>query len=313
MSLHSDPHNSRARSGALAAAACYFLWGLVPLYWKPLAAIDPVELIAHRHVWSLVFLLLLMWATQGGLRELRTALQPARSLALLFLSASLLTCNWLMYVWGVSQGHIIETSLGYFLVPLVNVAAGHFILREHLRPAQWTAIAIAAAGVGQMVIQTGRPPWIALVIAGTWGGYGLLRKRSSVGAIPGLAVETLILSPLAVGYLLWQHHQGTGALGRVDAPTHVLILSAGIVTAIPLLLFAYAARRVRLSTLGLLQYLAPSVQLAIGVWFYHEPFSRSRATSFAFIWAALILYTADNLLAQRTRVAAGVPETPRTK
>ncbi len=292
----------------MAAAVCYFLWGLVPLYWKPLSAIDPVELIAHRHVWSLVFLILLMRATQGGLRELFAALRPARSLATLFLSATLLTANWLVYVWGVSQGHIIETSLGYFLVPLVNVGAGRFVLKEQLRPAQWAAIAMAATGVTLMVVQAGRPPWIALLIAATWGGYSLLRKQSPVGAIPGLAAETLLLAPLAVGYLLWRHHAGTGALGRVDAWTHVLVLSAGIVTAVPLLLFGYAARRVRLSTLGLLQYLAPTVQLALGVWVYHEPFSRARMMSFAFIWTALVLYTADNLLAQRRRT----PGEPRS-
>ncbi len=301
MSSSSDPTGRQARSGALAAGVCYFLWGLVPLYWKPLSGINPVELIAHRHVWSLVLLVLLLAVMEGGLRDLRTALRPGRQMGLLFLSATLLTLNWLVYVWGVSRGQIIETSLGYFLVPLVNVAAGHFVLKEHLRPAQWTAIAIAATGVALMILQAGRPPWIALIIAGTWGGYSLLRKRSPVGAIPGLAVETLLLAPLAIGFLLWQHHTGAGALGRVDAWTHVLVLSAGIVTAVPLLLFAYAARRIRLSTLGLLQYLAPSVQLVIGIWVYHEPFSRSRMTSFAFIWTALALYTADNLLAHRRR------------
>lgn len=299
MSTPTDPHGRQARSGAIAAGVCYFLWGLVPLYWKPLAGINPVELIAHRHVWSLVLLVVLMAGMEGGLRPLVAALRPGRTMALLFLSASLLTLNWLVYVWGVSRGQIIETSLGYFLVPLVNVAAGHFVLKEHLRPAQWTAIGIAATGVALIILQAGKPPWIALVIAGTWGGYSLLRKQSHIGAIPGLAVETLLLAPLAIGFLLWQHHTGEGALGRVDRWTQVLILSAGIVTAVPLLLFAYAARRIRLSTLGLLQYLAPTVQLVIGVWVYHEPFSRSRMTSFAFIWTALALYTADNLLAQR--------------
>lgn len=289
---------AEARSGAVAAAVCYFLWGLVPLYWKPLSAVDPVELIAHRHFWSLVLLLLLLLGIEGGYRELGGALRSLRTVARMLLSAVLLTANWLVYVWGVSTGHIVETSLGYFLVPLVNVAAGRFVLQEHLRSVQWTAIGIAATGVGLMVLQTGRPPWIALLIAGTWGAYSLLRKQSRAGAISGLAVETLLLAPLAVGYLWWRHRTGVGALGRVDAVTQVLILSAGIVTAVPLMLFAYAARRIRLTTLGLLQYLAPTVQLAIGVWVYHEPFPRSRMVCFAFIWAALALYTADNLLAQ---------------
>jgi len=310
-STSSDSY-SEARSGAVAAGVCYFLWGLVPLYWKPLSAVDPVELIAHRHVWSLVLLLLLLLAIEGGYRELRGAFGSWRTVGRLLLSAVLLTANWLVYVWGVGSGHIVETSLGYFLVPLVNVAAGRFVLHEHLRRAQWAAIGIAAVGVGLMVGQAGRPPGIALLIAGTWGAYGLLRKQSRAGAISGLAVETLLLAPLAVGYLWWRHRTGLGALGRVDGLTHVLILSAGIVTAVPLMLFAYAARRIRLTTLGLLQYLAPTVQLAIGVLVYHEPFPRSRLVCFVFIWAALALYTADNLLAQRspagdgaTRPAAG--------
>ena len=311
MSSSSQPPSGSEKSGALAASLCYFLWGLVPLYWKPLASVNAVELIAHRHVWSLALLLVMLWGIEGGYRNLVTSLGSARKVGLYLLGACLLTGNWLVYVWGVNNGQIIETSLGYFLVPLVNVAAGHFILKEHLRRLQWIAIGIAAFGVGLLMLQAGRIPWIALALAGTWGAYSLLRKRSTLGAIPGLAVETLLLAPLAIGFLLWRHHDGTGALGRVDGWKQVLILSAGIVTAVPLVLFAYAARRIRLSTLGLLQYLAPSVQLIIGIWVYHEPFSRSRLISFAFIWTALALYTADNLLAQRQPAAAApTGETP---
>ena len=292
------PSAAAAKSGALAAAVCYFAWGLVPLYWKQLADINPVELIAHRHVWSLVLVLLLVIA-QGTFGQVRAALGTRRSLGLNFLSATLLTANWLIYVWGVNTGHVIECSLGYFLVPLVNVAVGRFVLHEHLRRLQWVAIGCAATGVAVMVAQLGRPPWIALALAGTWGGYGLLRKKSPLGSLIGLTVETLLLAPFAVGFLLWQHHTGAGALGRVDAATQLLILSSGVITAVPLLLFAYGARRIRLSTMGLLQYLAPTVQLALGVWVYHESFSRDRLAGFAFIWAGLALYTADNLWAQR--------------
>jgi chloramphenicol-sensitive protein RarD len=287
-----------ARAGALAAALCYFLWGLVPLYWKQLAGIDPVELIAHRHVWSLVFVLVLVLVQRGG-GEVRNALSGGRSIAINFLSAALLTLNWLIYVWAVNAGHVIECSLGYFLVPLVNVAAGRFVLHEHLRRLQWLAIACAAAGVAWMIWQLDHPPWIALSLAGTWGAYSLLKKRSALGALAGLTVETLLLAPLAIGFLVWRHHAGTGALGRADAWTQALILSAGVITAVPLLLFAYGAQRIRLTTLGLLQYIAPSVQFAIGLWVYHEPFSRERAFSFTLIWAGLTLYTVDNLLAQR--------------
>lgn len=298
MTSPSASHAAQARSGALAAALCYLLWGLVPLYWKQLAAINSLELIAHRHVWSLVLLAGLV-AAQGGFAAVVAALQTPRSLGTHLLSATLLTANWLVYVWGVNSGHVIETSLGYFLVPLVNVAAGRFVLHEHLRRIQWLAIALAATGVAVMILQLGRPPWIALVLAATWGGYSLMRKQSPLGALSGLTVETLLLAPVALGFLAWQYHTGNGALGRVDLPTHVLVLSAGVITAIPLLLFGYAARRIRLSTLGLLQYLAPSVQLGLGIWVYHEPFSRARALSFSFIWAALALYTLDNILAQR--------------
>lgn len=296
---------SHARSGAWAAGSCYLLWGLVPLYWKPLAAVDPVELIAHRHVWSLALLLVLVLAMKDGLATVRDALSSARSVGRLTLGAVLLTTNWTVYVWGVNTGHIVETSLGYFLVPLFSVLAGRFLLHEHLRRVQWLAVGIAAVGVGWMVLQAARVPWIALALAGSWGSYSVLRKRSPLGPIPGLAAETLVVSPVAVGLLLWRHHAGTGALGHVDLRMHLLILSAGAVTAVPLLLFAHAARHIRLSTLGLLQYVAPTVQLLLGVWVYHEPFSRARLASFAFIWAALVLYTADNLLAQR-RAPGGV-------
>lgn len=295
---HSPTSAAQARAGALAATACYFLWGLVPLYWKQLAAVNPLELIAHRHIWSLALLLALI-AAQRNFGEIAAALRTGRSLRTQLLSATLLTGNWLIYVWGVNSGHVIETSLGYFLVPLVNVAAGRFVLHEHLRRAQWIAIALAATGVALLVVQVGRPPWIALVVAVTWGGYSLMRKQSKLGAITGLTLETLLLAPFAIAFIVWQHHNGTGALGRVDLHTHMLILSSGVITAVPLLLFAYGARRIRLSTLGLLQYLAPSVQLALGIWVYHETFSRARALCFVFIWAALALYTVDNVIAQR--------------
>jgi len=291
-------HDSSPARGALAATLCYFLWGLVPLYWTRLAGVNAVELIAHRHVWSLAFLLGIV-VLQRGFGPIAATFRTRRSIAVNTLGGLLLTGNWLGYVWGVNTGHVIETSLGYFLVPLVNVATGRFVLHEQLRRAQWIAIVLAGFGVALLIVQAGRPPWIALLLAGTWGAYSLMRKRSPLPAVTGLTVETLLLSPFAIGFLLWQHHTGAGALGRADVDTHLLILSSGVITAVPLLLFAYGARRIRLSTLGLLQYLAPSVQLVLGVWVFHEPFSQARLLSFGFIWAALALYTADNLLAQR--------------
>jgi chloramphenicol-sensitive protein RarD len=296
----------------MAAAGCYLLWGLVPLYWKRLAAIDPLELIAHRHLWSLLLLGGLLVATGEGWSSALGALSTIRGAARLLVAALLLTTNWLVYVWGVNTGHILETSLGYFLVPLISVLAGRFLLGERLRRVQWIAVGLAAVGVGSMVVvvQGGRVPWIALALAGSWSSYSVMRKRSALGAIPGLAVETLLLAPVALGFLVWKQAQGTGALGRVDLGTHGLLLSSGVITAIPLLLFAHAARRIRLSTLGVTQYLAPTLQWAIGVWVYHEPVQRERLFGFALIWVALGIYSVDNLRAAAAGVAAPSPVAP---
>ena len=293
---------AEATRGALAAALCYLTWGLVPLYWHLLAEVSALELIAHRLVWSLVFVAaLLVW--RGGLAEFRAALGTDQGFALNLLSSVLLTGNWLVYVWGVNHGHVIECSLGYFLVPLLNVALGRWVLHEQLRPAQVVAIGCAALGVAIQIFQLGRPPWIALALALTFGFYGLLRKRSALGPLTGLAVETTLLAPLAIALLLWRHHTGEGALGHASATTQALVFSTGVVTAIPLLLFAYGARRIRLTTLGLLQYIAPTVQFSLGVAVFHEPFARDRALAFAFIWTGLALYTFDNI--RTARATAG--------
>jgi len=289
--------------GALAAAMCYLAWGLFPLYWKQLSAINPVELIAHRHLSSLVFVLCVM-GLGSGWRKLWKAFRTPTSLAWHGLSGVLLTANWLVFIWGVNNGHVLEASLGYFLVPLVNVGLGRFVLLEKLRRAQWIAIASATAGVGLLILRVGKPPWIALALAVTFGAYGLLRKRSPLGPLVGLGLETLLLAPAALAFLIWREVTGLGALGHVDARTHVLLLSAGVVTAVPLLLFAYGARRIRFTTLGLLQYIAPTAQFVLGTWIYLEPFTRAQASAFAFIWIGLIIYTIDNLLNQPRLTAA---------
>ena len=210
MAAASAAHTASERSGAWAAAVCYLLWGAFPLYWKQLVAVSPVELIAHRYVWTCVVVVILLVA-QRRFGEVRAAISTARGFRVNALSAALLTGNWLVYVWGVNTGHVIETSLGYFLVPLVNVAAGRFILHEHLRRLQWLAIGFAAAGVALMIFQLGRPPWIALTLAATWGGYGLMRKQSPLGALTGLAVETVLVVPFAIAYLVWQQSEGVAA------------------------------------------------------------------------------------------------------
>lgn len=292
-------HGRRAAvRGALAAGLGYFYWGLVPIYWRRLATVDAREIIAHRLVWLLVFLAAVLLA-RGGFSELRAALSTRRSVALNFLSGTLLTVNWLVYVWGVNHGHVIECSLGYFLVPLISVTLGQVVLHERLRAGQRAAVACAAAGVALQLVQVGRLPWIALTLAVAFGLYGLLRKQSSLGSLTGLAVETTLLAPFAATYLLWRHHTGEGALGRVDLPTHFLVLGLGVVTAVPLLLFAYGARRVPLATLGLLQYITPTVQFALGVWVFHETFPPERALSFILIWTALALYAVEGVWAQR--------------
>ncbi|HVU25639.1 MAG TPA: EamA family transporter RarD [Opitutus sp.] len=297
-------HSSEAVRGALAASACYLLWGLVPVFWKQLAAVDATEVIAHRHVWSLLFVLVLMRAGAGW-EQLREAVRARAPLQWHAASGVLLTVNWLVYVWGVNHGHVIETSLGYFLVPLVVVALGRVLLHERLRPGQWLAIACALVGVLVLVERVGRLPWIALTLAGTWSVYGLLRKKSPLGPLVGLGLETLLMTPPAVGFLLWRQYAGAGAFGHASLMTHVYLVSVGVITAVPLLLFAFAARRIRFSTLGFLQYIAPSLQFAIGLWFYHEPFSPQQAAAFVFIWCGLGLYTADNLWSQRRLLASG--------
>lgn len=301
--MSKPPAPPAAARGALAAATGFLFWGLVPVYWKQLAGINPVELITHRITWSLVFLLGIV-AWQRNFPVLRAAFAAPRLVGLNLLGSVLLATNWTVYVWAVNTGHVIESSLGYFLVPLFNVALGSLVLHERLRPLQWTAIGFAGLGVSFLLFRAGHVPWIALVIAGTWAGYGLLKKQSPLGAIVGLTVETLLLFPLAAALLLWWHHTGEGALGRVSAWQHMLVLVVGVVTAVPLLLFAFGAQRIRLTTLGLLQYLAPTVQFLLGYFLYREPFDAARLQAYGLIWCGLALYSADSFWAQR-RVLLG--------
>lgn len=293
-----SPDRQASVRGVLAALGCYLAWGIFPLYWHQLASVDATELIAHRLFWTMLFTVPLLW-WRGGFEPVYAAFASARAVGHYAISGVLLTINWLIFVWAINNGHVIETSLGYFLVPLVNVALGWGVLHERLRPAQKVAIAFAAFGVTWQLWQLGRLPWIALALAGTFGTYGLLRKRSSLGSLAGLTVETMLLAPLAGAYLMWRTHQGIGALGFAPPGVQALVLTTGVVTGVPLLLFAYGARRLRLTTMGLLQYAAPTVQFALGIWFYHEPFSAARAQSFALIWIGLAVYTADALWAQR--------------
>lgn len=280
-------------TGLLAAALSYALWGLFPLYFHQVAEVPAFEIVLHRSVWSLVFVLGLLtvmrrWAWVGGL------LRQPRTLLVFAASALLLSTNWVVYVWAVNNARVMEASLGYFINPLVNVALGMVFLHEKLRAPQRWALGVAAAGVAWLTWTAGVPPWIALALAFSFGLYGLLRKTAPLGALEGLALETALLAPLAVPALAWLSSHG-GALSHASPATWGWLLFAGPLTAVPLLLFAYGARRVTMATLGLLQYLAPTIQFGLAVWVFHEPLRPERLVGFVLIWAALAIYSAESL------------------
>ena len=289
-----DSPNTRPADarGITYAAVAYVMWGLFPLFWRPLHAIAATELIAHRIVWSLVFVVALTVAL-GGWAELKPALRSPRTLGLHLLSGVLLAINWLTYVWGVNNDCVLEASLGYFLVPLGQVSMGILFLGERLRTRQRWAIGLAAVGVALQFRGVGGIPWVALTLAVSWVFYGFLRKQSALGSLAGLTLETALLAPVAGAYLLVLATRGAGALGHATAWEQAGVLSAGIVTAVPLLLFAAGARRLPLTTLGLLQYLVPSLNFLLGAFLYREPLTPARLVSFAFIWAALALYSVE--------------------
>ena len=280
-------------SGPAAAALAYILWGLFPLYIKQVAQVPVLEIVLHRSAWSLVFVLGLLVLLRR-FAWLGPVLRQPRTLAIFGLSALLLAGNWLLYVWAVNNDRLLDASLGYFINPLVNVLLGYAVLHERPRPAQWAAVALAAAGVLWLALGASHVPWVSLVLALTFGFYGLLRKTAPLGAIEGLALETLLLAPLAVGGLVWLGTTGQGHFGQGDWRLDGLLLLAGPATAIPLLLFASGARRVTMATLGLLQYLGPSIQFVLGVFLYHEPFSAGRGVGFGLIWLALAVYSAES-------------------
>lgn len=285
--------------GLAAATAAFVIWGLFPVYLHPLHDVAAIQVIAHRVTWSCLFLLVWL-AMRGELSRLTAALGKPQLVARLTLTALLISCNWLVYVWSVTHEHIVDTSLGYYINPLMNVVLGVFVLKERLNRAQWVAVALASAAVLYLAVLAGRPPWIALTLAVSFSLYGLLRKVIRVDALPGLATETLILLPLALAYLAWCQATGSGALTNASPGIVALLIGSGLVTAIPLFLFAYGARALPYSTLGVLQYIAPSLQLLCGVYLFHESFGTTRAAGFALIWLALLIYAADGLWRSRS-------------
>ena len=282
------------RTGMLYAALAYIMWGLFPLYFKALQAIPSFEILVHRMLWSLVFVLIVL-ALRRQWTWLRDVLHRPRVLAAFTASALLLAANWLLYIWAVNNDRVVDASLGYFMNPLVNILLGLVLLKELLRPLQWAAVALAAAGVAWLTWQAGHPPWTGLALAVSFGAYGLLRKIAPLGPLEGLSLEALLLFPLAFGYLLYLSASGHNSFLAVAPSTQWLLVAAGPITAIPLLLFAAGARRIPLSLLGLVQYLSPSLQLLLGVWLYHEPFDSVRLVGFALIWSGLALYSVEGL------------------
>ncbi|GAP35658.1 protein rarD [Piscinibacter sakaiensis] len=284
------------------ASAAYVCWGLFPLYFRALADVPASEVLVHRIVWSLVFVALLLGLRRQW-RWLGEALRQPRLVGSVAVSALLLSTNWLTYIWAITHGQIVEASLGYFITPLVNVGLGVAVLRERPRAMQWAALALASAGVAGLTLATGRLPWIALVLAASFGLYGLMRKTAPLGALEGLALETLLLAPFALGTAALWMLQGTSHFPAPTLATNLWLIGVGPVTAVPLLLFAAGARRVTMTTLGLLQYIGPSLQLLVGVGLLGERFGAERLPGFVLIWLALATYSVDGLRQARRPVA----------
>jgi chloramphenicol-sensitive protein RarD len=289
---------SNAGKGFIAVTAAYAIWGIFPLYFHPLYGVSALQVIAHRVTWSCIFVLVVL-TMRRELPALRAALTDRGVMSRLTVSATLITINWTVYVWAVTHGHVIESSLGYFINPLVNVLLGVALLGERLNRVQWTAVTLAAGGVLYLAIAGHSPPWIALALALSFGIYGLVRKLVRVESLPGLAVETLILLPFALGYLVWCESSGAGGFGRGGPAIRALLIGSGPLTATALFLFAYGARLLPYSTVGVLSYLGPTLQFACGVFAFHESFDRSRALGFALIWAAIAIYVGEGLLPAR--------------
>lgn len=286
------PPSDPARRGIALGLAAYLVWGFFPAYFRALAGAGPLEIVAHRIAWS-ALLLLLLSLVRGQGQALRDAFGNRRILLMLCGSTLLIACNWLVFIFAVERGEVLQSSLGYFINPLVSILLGFAFLGERLNRRQQASLLLAAAGVLYLTLHGGQVPWIALVLAWSFGLYGLLRKIAQVDALSGLTVETLLLAPLAIAYLLWLQAQGQ-AMFLTGSLRHDLLLPlAGVVTALPLLCFAGAARRLRLATVGFLQYITPTLHFVLAVGLFGEPFSTTHLVSFACIWAGLALYSAD--------------------
>jgi len=283
--------------GLLFGFSSYIMWGLFPLYWPLLEPANPLEIVSHRAVWTLVFCLIVLALSKQVLTTL-TVMKNPKTMAALLLSTILVSINWITYIWAVNHGHVVEAALGYYINPLIIIAFGVLLLREKLRTLQWVAVGIAAVGVLVLTIDYGRLPWVAISLALSWGSYGLVKKKLNLGALEGLAIETLISFIPYVGYLIYLGQQGTGQFGHKPLLT-ILLISAGAVTAIPLLLFNGSTTRLPYSTIGLLQYITPTIQFSIGVWLRHEDMPTARWIGFIVIWFALAALATDLVRSSR--------------
>jgi chloramphenicol-sensitive protein RarD len=284
--------------GILYAVGAYIAWGFFPIYWKLLTHVPALQLLGHRILWSFILLSVILLLTRRWV-DFRSHL-TLRVIRIYLVAALLIGVNWLTYVWAINAGFIIETSLGYFINPLLSVLLGVIFFREKLRPLQWVPILLATAGVLYLTLTYGSLPWIALTLAVTWGFYGLVKKAAPLGSLYGVALETGILFLPALGFLIFADISGSGIFLHSGIQTDLLLAGAGAVTTIPLLMFASAAKSISLSTIGILQYISPSLQFLVGFLVYHEPLSPSRLIGFGIVWLALIIFGLENRVAHRT-------------
>ena len=288
---------SKNKLGLLFGVSAYSLWGAFPLYWPLLEPANPLEIVSHRAVWTLVFCFIVLAATKALKSTLATLKRP-KVAAKLFLSSLLISINWLVYIWATNNEHVVEASLGYYINPLIIIGFGVILLKEKMRPLQWAAVTIATIGVLVLTIDYGRLPWIAFALAFSWGSYGLIKKQLGLGALEGLAIETFISSFFYLGYLIYIGNQGTGQFGHSWGLT-LLLMSAGAITAIPLLLFNGSATRLPFTTIGLLQYITPTLQFSVGVWIRHEDMPTARWIGFLIIWVSLTTLAFDLVRSSR--------------
>lgn len=295
------PDVSEQRRGLVLGAAAYAMWGLFPLYWPLLEPAGSVEILAHRVCWSLVTMVALTLLVRR-VAALRAILRDRRSTVLLTLAAVVITFNWGGFIYGVNAGRVVEVSLGYFINPLVTVLLGVVVLGERLRRLQWAAMALALLAVLVLTVDYGHPPWVALLLAGSFATYGLLKKKAGVGAVESLTFETAVLVPVALGFLLWLGAAGRGSFGTEGSLHALLLAGTGLVTAVPLICFGAAANRISMTAIGLLQYLAPTIQFALGVTLFGEPMSTVKWIGFVMVWTALAIFTTEALRHRRRQL-----------